>query len=45
MFAVREYIERNSTEEKEEISAEGELKVSKDNFDQALKMLKEQNGK
>jgi transitional endoplasmic reticulum ATPase len=43
MFAVREYIERNST--KKEISADGKLKVSKEHFDQALKMLKEQNGK
>jgi transitional endoplasmic reticulum ATPase len=43
MFAVREYIERNSANEK--ISADGELKVSKQHFDQALKMLKEQNGK
>jgi transitional endoplasmic reticulum ATPase len=43
MFAVREYIEHNST--KKEISADGELKVSKQHFDQALKMLKEQNGK
>jgi transitional endoplasmic reticulum ATPase len=43
MFAVREYIERNSAKEK--ISADGELKVSKEHFDRALKMLKEQNGK
>ena len=43
MFAVREYIERNSANEN--ISADGELKVSKQHFDQALKMLKEQNGK
>ncbi|MFH1613733.1 MAG: CDC48 family AAA ATPase [Planctomycetota bacterium] len=43
MFAVREYIERNSAKEK--ISADGELKVSKQHFDQAIKMLKEQNGK
>lgn len=43
MFAVREYIERNST--KEEISADGDLKVSKQHFDEAIKMLKEQNGK
>jgi transitional endoplasmic reticulum ATPase len=43
MFAVREYIERNSAKEK--ISADGELKVSKQHFDQALKMLKEQNGR
>jgi transitional endoplasmic reticulum ATPase len=43
MFAVREYIERNSAKEK--ISADGELKVSKQHFERALKMLKEQNGK
>jgi transitional endoplasmic reticulum ATPase len=43
MFAVREYIEHNSA--KKEISADGDLKVSKQHFDEALKMLKEQNGK
>jgi len=43
MFAVREYIERNSA--KEEISADGDLKVSKQHFDEAIKMLKEQNDK
>jgi transitional endoplasmic reticulum ATPase len=43
MFAVREYIERNSAKDK--INADGELKVSKQHFYQALKMLKEQNGK
>jgi transitional endoplasmic reticulum ATPase len=43
MLAVRKYIEHNST--KKETSADGELKVSKEHFDQALKMLKEQNGK
>jgi transitional endoplasmic reticulum ATPase len=43
MFAVREYIEHNSAKKK--ISADGELKVSKQHFDRALKMLKEQNGK
>ncbi|PKL50062.1 MAG: AAA family ATPase [Planctomycetes bacterium HGW-Planctomycetes-1] len=43
MLAVREYIDRNSAKEK--ISADGDLKVSKQHFDQALKMLKEQNGK
>jgi transitional endoplasmic reticulum ATPase len=43
MFAVREYIERNSAKEK--ISADGELKVSKQHFERAIKMLKEQNGK
>jgi hypothetical protein len=41
MFAVREYIERNSA--KGEISADGELKVSKQHFDRAIRMLKEQN--
>jgi transitional endoplasmic reticulum ATPase len=41
MFAVREYIEHNSAKEK--ISADGELKVSKQHFDQAIRMLKEQN--
>jgi len=43
MFAVREYIERNSTKKK--ISADGDLKVSKQHFDEAIKMLKEQNSK
>ena len=43
MFAVREYIERNSAKKK--ISADGELKVSKQHFDEAIKMLKEQNSK
>jgi len=43
MFAVREYIEHNSAKKK--ISAIGELKVSKQHFDEAIKMLKEQNGK
>jgi transitional endoplasmic reticulum ATPase len=43
MFAVREYIEHDSAKKK--ISADGELKVSKQHFDQALKMLKEQNGR
>jgi len=43
MFAVREYIEHNSAKKK--ICADGELKVSKQHFDQAIKMLKEQNGK
>jgi transitional endoplasmic reticulum ATPase len=41
MFAVREYIEHNSAKEK--ISADGELKVSKQHFDRAIRMLKEQN--
>ncbi|MBU1260421.1 CDC48 family AAA ATPase [bacterium] len=43
MFAVREYIERNSAEKK--AAMDGELKVSKQHFDEAIKMLKEQNGK
>jgi len=43
MYAVREYIERNSAKKK--ISIDGELKVSKQHFDEAIKMLKEQNGK
>ena len=40
MFAVREYIEHNSAKKK--ISANGKLKVSKQHFDEAIKMLKEQ---
>jgi transitional endoplasmic reticulum ATPase len=43
MLAVREYIEQNSA--KKNATMEGELKVSKNNFEQALKMLKEQNGR
>jgi transitional endoplasmic reticulum ATPase len=43
MLAVREYIERNSAENK--ATLEGELKVSRQHFDQAIKMLKEQNGR
>ena len=43
MLAVREYIEHNSAKEK--ISADGELKVSKQHFDEAIKILKEQNVK
>jgi len=43
MFAVREYIEHDSAEKK--VTKEKELKVSRQHFDQALKMLKEQNGK
>ena len=43
MLAVREYIERNSAKNK--ATLEGELKVSRQHFDQALKMLKEQNGR
>jgi len=42
MFAVREYIERNSVKEK--ISADEGLRVSKQHFDEAIKMLKEQTG-
>ncbi len=42
MFAVREYIERNSVKEK--ISAGEGLRVSKQHFDEAIKMLKEQTG-
>jgi transitional endoplasmic reticulum ATPase len=43
MFAVREYIGRHSAKEK--MSADGKLQISKQHFDQAIKMLKEQNGK
>jgi transitional endoplasmic reticulum ATPase len=43
MFAVREYIEHNSTEKKPTLRRE--LNVSRQHFDQALKMLKEQNGR
>lgn len=43
MLAVREYIDHNSTEKK--TTFEGELKVSRQHFDQALKMLKGQNGR
>jgi len=43
MFAVRECIEHDSAEKK--ATKEKELKVSRQHFDQALKMLKEQNGK
>jgi len=43
MFAVREYIEHNSAKKK--IRADGKLKVLKQHFDEAIKMLKEQNGK
>ncbi len=41
MFAVREYIEQNSSKEK--ITPNGELKISKHHFDEAIKMLKEQS--
>jgi transitional endoplasmic reticulum ATPase len=40
MLAIREYIEHDSAEK---ATLEGELKVSRQHFDQALKMLKEQN--
>jgi transitional endoplasmic reticulum ATPase len=43
MFAVREYVEQHPVEEK--ANKRGELKVSRQHFDQALKMLKEQNGR
>jgi transitional endoplasmic reticulum ATPase len=43
MFAVREYIEHNSTEKKPTLQRE--LNVSRQHFDQALEMLKEQNGR
>jgi len=40
MLAVREYIERNSAQNK--VALEGSLEVSRQHFDQALKILKEQ---
>ena len=40
MLAVREYIERNSAQNK--VTLEGSLEVSRQHFDQALKILKEQ---
>jgi len=43
MFAVRECIEHDSAEKK--ATKEKELKVSRQHFDDAIKMLKEQNGK
>ena len=43
MFAVREYIEHNSAQK--QTTANGELKVSKQYFEQAIKMLNSQNGK
>jgi len=43
MFAVREYIEHNSAQK--QTTANGELKVSRQYFEQAIKMLNNQNGK
>ncbi len=43
MFAVREYIERRSAQE--QTSENGELKVSMQHFEQALKMLNGQSSK
>jgi transitional endoplasmic reticulum ATPase len=43
MFAVREYIEHNSAQK--QTTANGELKVSRQYFEQAIKMLNSQNGK
>ncbi len=43
MFAVREYIERRSAQE--QTSENGELKVSRQHFEQALKMLNGQSSK
>ena len=43
MFAVREYIEHNSAQE--QTAANGELKVSRQYFEQAIRMLNNQNGK
>jgi transitional endoplasmic reticulum ATPase len=43
MFAVREYIERNSAQKK--AGANGELEVCQRHFEQALKMLSEQTNK
>ena len=43
MFAVREYVDRNSAKEK--IGTDRELRVLKQHFDEAVKMLKEQNGR
>ncbi len=43
MFAVRQYIERRAAEEK--TGSNGELTVAIGNFDQALKILKQRNGK
>lgn len=43
MFAVREYIEHNLAQK--QTTANGELKVSRQYFEQAIKMLNNQNGK
>ena len=43
MFAVREYIEHNSAQK--QTTANGELKVSRQYFEQAIRMLNSQNGK
>jgi transitional endoplasmic reticulum ATPase len=43
MFAVREYIEHNSAQR--QTCANGELEVSRQHFEQALRMLNDQNGK
>jgi transitional endoplasmic reticulum ATPase len=43
MFAVREYIEHNSAQK--QTRANGELEVSRQHFEQALRMLNDQNGK
>jgi transitional endoplasmic reticulum ATPase len=42
MFAVREHIERHSA--KSQASTNGGLNVSRQHFEQALKMLNEHNG-
>jgi transitional endoplasmic reticulum ATPase len=43
MFAIREYIENGPPSEK--VRADRQLKVSKQHFDRAIKLLKEQNGR
>ena len=43
MFAVREYIEHNSAQK--QTTANGELEVFRQYFEQAIKMLNNQNGK
>ena len=43
MFAVREYIEHNSAQK--QTTANGELEVSMQYFEQAIRMLNDQNGK
>ena len=42
MFAVREYIERNSAAAEQKATMDGELTVARQHFDLAIKMLKEQ---